>query len=243
MRLVCPSCDAEYEIARSAIPRTGRAVECSNCGHSWFQAFADLTIAETTQGAGPGAGMDVTDTDAPPRALDESVLEVLRQEAAREVTARQAEARHSGSEMQTEMPLAPRAAGADHFLALKDDGDISAPPDAPPSDAPRPRRDLLPAIDDVSAALDENRDTSAAPQAAPQAPKIKPTPLERGGLLLALLGVILLALYVFAPEIAAKVPALSQACADYVATVDRAMRWIQDHVAQMGEALQALARR
>ena len=51
MRLVCPSCDAEYEIARSAIPRSGREVECSNCGHSWFQAFADLRIDEAVLNA------------------------------------------------------------------------------------------------------------------------------------------------------------------------------------------------
>lgn len=37
MRLVCPNCDAEYEVDASAIPDTGRDVQCSNCGHAWFQ--------------------------------------------------------------------------------------------------------------------------------------------------------------------------------------------------------------
>ncbi|MFN4157285.1 MAG: zinc-ribbon domain-containing protein [Gemmobacter sp.] len=37
MRLVCPNCDAQYEVSDSAIPDGGRDVQCSNCGHSWYQ--------------------------------------------------------------------------------------------------------------------------------------------------------------------------------------------------------------
>ncbi|NTT84470.1 zinc-ribbon domain-containing protein [Tabrizicola fusiformis] len=37
MRLVCPNCDAEYEVDATVIPDTGRDVQCSNCGHAWFQ--------------------------------------------------------------------------------------------------------------------------------------------------------------------------------------------------------------
>ena len=37
MRLICPNCDAEYEVDASAIPYDGRDVQCSNCGHAWFQ--------------------------------------------------------------------------------------------------------------------------------------------------------------------------------------------------------------
>jgi predicted Zn finger-like uncharacterized protein len=42
MRLVCPNCDAEYEIDDSAIPRDGRDVQCSNCGHAWFQTHPEV---------------------------------------------------------------------------------------------------------------------------------------------------------------------------------------------------------
>jgi len=232
MRLVCPSCDAEYEIARSAIPRSGREVECSNCGHTWFQAFADLRLGEAVNEADD-------DTADPPRPTDDAVLEVLRQEAAREVEARQAEAgRSSGLQMQTDMPLTPREAGADHLQALDAAGD--SPAAAP---APRPRRDLLPAIDDVSAVLGQTPDTGAAPQAPQDLPKITPSPLGRAILMLALAAVVLLALYVFAPEIAAKVPALAKACGDYVAAVDRAIHWAQDHLGQAVEWLRSLGRR
>ncbi|MBA3911101.1 MAG: hypothetical protein C0524_14810 [Rhodobacter sp.] len=37
MRLVCPNCDAKYEVPDDAIPDTGRDVQCANCSHSWFQ--------------------------------------------------------------------------------------------------------------------------------------------------------------------------------------------------------------
>jgi predicted Zn finger-like uncharacterized protein len=37
MRLICPNCDAQYEVSDSAIPAGGRDVQCSNCGNTWYQ--------------------------------------------------------------------------------------------------------------------------------------------------------------------------------------------------------------
>lgn len=37
MRLVCPNCSAQYEVDASMIPDEGRDVQCSNCGHTWFE--------------------------------------------------------------------------------------------------------------------------------------------------------------------------------------------------------------
>ena len=37
MRLICPSCNAQYEVDDSVIPETGRDVQCSSCGHTWYQ--------------------------------------------------------------------------------------------------------------------------------------------------------------------------------------------------------------
>ena len=45
MRLICPNCDAEYQVDDAAIPETGRDVQCSNCGHAWFQLPADAEMA------------------------------------------------------------------------------------------------------------------------------------------------------------------------------------------------------
>lgn len=54
MRLICPNCSAQYEIDASLIPDEGRDVQCSNCGHTWFElppappAFADAPAPEET---------------------------------------------------------------------------------------------------------------------------------------------------------------------------------------------------
>lgn len=37
MRLICPNCTAQYEVAEGAIPENGRDVQCANCSHIWFQ--------------------------------------------------------------------------------------------------------------------------------------------------------------------------------------------------------------
>ncbi len=50
MRLVCPNCDAQYEVADNAIPEAGRDVQCSNCGHAWFQ-MPPLAEAEAAEEA------------------------------------------------------------------------------------------------------------------------------------------------------------------------------------------------
>jgi predicted Zn finger-like uncharacterized protein len=37
MRLICPNCGAQYEIDAALLPEGGRDVQCSACGHTWFQ--------------------------------------------------------------------------------------------------------------------------------------------------------------------------------------------------------------
>ncbi len=46
MRLVCPNCDAQYEVDDAAIPLAGRDVQCSNCGHAWFQRPPEIEAEE-----------------------------------------------------------------------------------------------------------------------------------------------------------------------------------------------------
>ena len=52
MRLICPNCSAQYEIDVSLIPDEGRDVQCSNCGHTWFElppappVYADAPVPE-----------------------------------------------------------------------------------------------------------------------------------------------------------------------------------------------------
>ena len=41
MRLICPNCDAQYEVPDEGMPAAGRDVQCSNCGQTWFQHHPD----------------------------------------------------------------------------------------------------------------------------------------------------------------------------------------------------------
>ncbi len=45
MRLICPNCDAQYEVPEDVMPREGRDVQCSNCGQTWFQDHPDTIAA------------------------------------------------------------------------------------------------------------------------------------------------------------------------------------------------------
>jgi len=44
MRLICPNCGAQYEVSEDVIPETGRDVQCSNCGHTWFQVHPSQDV-------------------------------------------------------------------------------------------------------------------------------------------------------------------------------------------------------
>lgn len=119
MRLICPNCDAQYEVSDTAIPVAGRDVQCSSCGHAWFQLPPEVEAEQAAEAAlfdapEPEATPDPADAapdrtviaplaDAPPlpppvapspaqRQIDDSVLAVLREEAEREMIARRLDA-------------------------------------------------------------------------------------------------------------------------------------------------------
>ena len=65
MRLICPNCGAQYEVPTNVIPEGGRDVQCSNCGHTWFQAHPD-DDADLTGELGHGLPDDDWKADLPP---------------------------------------------------------------------------------------------------------------------------------------------------------------------------------
>ena len=93
MRLSCPNCGAQYEVPVEVIPENGRDVQCSNCGHTWFQVHpdhdaemsADLGASAPDEGWTPNtaaapqdhaqdapADIDETEVQPPEMAFDES---------------------------------------------------------------------------------------------------------------------------------------------------------------------------
>jgi predicted Zn finger-like uncharacterized protein len=69
MKLTCPNCGAQYEVPDDVIPETGRDVQCSNCGDTWFQAHRDHPLpedmADTDDWEEGGPDSETPDTDTP----------------------------------------------------------------------------------------------------------------------------------------------------------------------------------
>ena len=160
MRLICPRCGAQYEIDAAAIPAAGRDVECSTCDHIW-------------RARPEGEAFDPAARPRLSRPLSESVIEILRQEAARELEVRAAERRSqrlgeaglADPSVAEAVEPAPGAPGPVPATASADDTLL-------PGDAPEPQPRAGAAVPAAGAAA-----TVAPAAAAPVAPaRIAPPP-------------------------------------------------------------------
>jgi predicted Zn finger-like uncharacterized protein len=215
MRIICPNCEAQYEVEDRLIPEGGRDVQCSNCGHTWFQyphGIADPDEgdeADPPPPAPPAVAAPAAAVAAAPRpALDESLRAVLREEAEREAAARAAEARGRRSLVPVE--------------TQPDLGLDSAPSAAPPVSEPTPRparREALPDIEAINSTLD-----AGATVLPPDPPPARGGGFVQGFAAVLLVAAVLSALYAFAPRIGAAIPAVAGPLGAYTSAVDAAHR-------------------
>ena len=95
MRLVCPNCKANYEIPRHAVPISGREVRCDSCGHSWFQTRTKISnddqLIEPENEITKEETKEVANEASNKKKIDPSVIKILREEAKREIEARDKE--------------------------------------------------------------------------------------------------------------------------------------------------------
>ena len=164
MRLVCPNCDAEYEVDAAAIPDAGRDVQCSNCGHAWFQlppeVEAEMAAEEALYDAPDAVTAAVAHEDPEPedapepvaaeplrRGIDESVLAVLREEAEREVEVRKAET----PVVETQPELGLEAVEASGAVARRLARLKGVEPEVVVK--PQSRREMLPEIEEINSTL------------------------------------------------------------------------------------------
>jgi predicted Zn finger-like uncharacterized protein len=245
MRLICPNCDAEYEVDASAIPDTGRDVQCSNCGHAWFQLSTrveeDLAAEQALFDPPPAqTANDDRAAEPPARALDESVLAVLREEAEREKLARRNEA-PPPIETQTDLGLTEAIAATVAAAAAPQSSAEMAEPDAvaqriarmkgeePAPAKPQSRREMLPEIDEINTTLrasTERRagDAGAVSDGLPGA--AGKSAFRSGFVLSVVIGAVVVALYVMAPRLAQQIPGLEGVLTGYVAAIDGARLWL-----------------
>ena len=227
MRLLCPNCDAEYEVDASVIPDNGRDVQCSNCGHAWFQLPPEIAAEMEAEDAlydAPPAPMINPAAQAeelPRRGLDESVLAVLREEADRETAARRGDAPQP-IETQTEMGLAPQAGSVAQRIARMKGVEAEIAPPAPAR--PQTRREMLPEIEEINSSLrasSEKRTGDAGAVADTMAAGRGAGGFRTGFVLMLVLAIVVVALYIMAPRIAQQIPGASGAMKTYVAAVDQ----------------------
>ncbi len=255
MRLICPNCDAQYEVDDGAIPPGGRDVQCSNCGHAWFQHDADdpEDEAEEADVAEPGPEPEPEPEPAPPvivaeappaapvadmpeaetlvaeapadaladmtaapvrRTLDDNLLAVLREEAAREAAERRADA---GRAIETQPELGPLDAGVRVPEAPPPPAEE---PDEPVTQRPNARRDLLPDIEEINSTLRPGSEARDDEDTVLRPPEPKRAAFRTGFLTVLVVAVALVILYVMAPQLGARFPATATTLTAYVGVVD-----------------------
>jgi predicted Zn finger-like uncharacterized protein len=246
MRLICPNCDAEYEVDAAAIPDTGRDVQCSSCGHAWFQLPPEVELALEQEdelfgaplggeppAAAPAAtapaAEDVPTTASPQmRTVDENLMAILREEAEREVQARKAEA--APIETQTEMGLAAPAAKGGLVGAARRIAQLKGlDPDAAPKPPPRPgsRRDMLPDIEEINSSLKGGEGLPPGlPELEPAERTAQGSGFRNGFVLSLLIAAVGVAAYVMAPRLGEQIPAMAGALDGFVGVVDAARLWL-----------------
>lgn len=226
MRLICPNCDAQYDIADDVIPLGGRDVQCSSCAHTWFQTDKPAVPGRKSTGQGSPATPATPSPEAPPRrALEPSIADILREEAAHEEEARRAE--------NEKTPATPEAADKDDAdetrrriaQMTQDEAPSPAAVAAAATGAVATDANLrtVPGIDEINATLRaraEAADTSGLTEAEKQE-VVKRRGFRRGFFFVLLLIAILIAPYFFVEEITEALPQTQDFMNSYVETVDR----------------------
>ncbi|WP_289040148.1 zinc-ribbon domain-containing protein [uncultured Aliiroseovarius sp.] len=293
MRLVCPNCGAQYEVDDRVMPETGRDVQCSNCGHAWFQlppsAKAEKVeengistpspfddIEDTSDDEPAEGGVEAETHDAPPvpeesvtpdeeladdetsdvdngndapavmpaRQLDDNVRSILHEEAERERSAREED--REALETQTDLGLdeapGPTEDEAARDTATGQSGDGSDNGDDQPLAPDEMKgRNVLPDIEEINSTLDAPDGQAAV--ATPE-PDTDATPgttgFRRGFILVIVIACLLAILYIFAPVIAERVPALEPFLEQFVDLADRVRIGVEETMSAAVEKMQGL---
>ena len=278
MRLICPNCGAQYEVADDVIPASGRDVQCSNCGHTWFESPGASVaqeagepapripdpqpepepepwpepepepqpepVAEIEDDEPDEAEPDVVVQEKGPqrRELSPEISRILKEEAQREEAQRRAEA--ASIESQPDLGL---DAPVDREEQLAEEarrrmarmrGEPAPAIGAAVTAQSGTRKELLPDIDEINSSLrseSERQIDSHVPEPEPEVQRRKG--FRYGFSLMLVIATVLLLAYLYAPQIATRVPALSGLLETYVETADRLRIWLDIRVQGLLESM------
>ncbi|MEM9349184.1 MAG: zinc-ribbon domain-containing protein [Pseudomonadota bacterium] len=260
MRLVCPNCDATYEVPDSVIPSEGRDVQCSNCGTSWFfnpnapiepEPQSALEPEPVTE---PQPDLPADPVPEPPEEAIESEAEPDPEPVAEPETPEKPEKRTLDAQvadvLRQEAEYEARARAEEAGLEYQDDLPLDDPPDPPVTDSGDDpatgtggsRRDLLPDIDEINSTLRATSDRkTAAPSSAEETATVQTQ--RRGfrigfGVMLLLLGA-LAALYSYAGPLSESVPSLASPLSGFVETVNGGRLWLQNAMEALADGIES----
>ncbi|MEM7732857.1 MAG: zinc-ribbon domain-containing protein [Pseudomonadota bacterium] len=199
---------------------------------------------------------DKPHTQPTPRELPEDVANVLREEAARETQAREAE--RGGLETQPDLGLSEgddaehrsrqaqermaRLRGFDSSVEEPVSDLVQSPDPDTPAEAPDidlgTRANLLPDVEDVDQKIEAQSDGAAEAAAARDGSRVATQKEPRSGFargmrLSILLFVLAAALYIFAPQLSAAVPALQEPLVGYTGLIDQGRTALQGVIGQV----------
>ena len=245
MRLICPNCDAQYEVPTEVVPTEGRDVQCSNCGQTWFQHHPDHTPPtkeEVAAEAIPKNEERVEISTQPQRKkIDPVVADILRQEAEHEAEILDQE--NTGLESQPDLGFDDSvddggAREARERMARMRGEKIEANSSAA---ALRSRRDRLPDIEEINSTLRSTNDRQFAVDENGGTPIKKKRGFKFGFITGVLIAIVLAAIYIFAPDIAKVVPKVDPLLSNYVSIVDQGRTWLDGQLQGLAKWLDATA--
>ena len=262
MRLICPNCDAQYEVPAEVVPAQGRDVQCSSCGQTWFHNHPDHAARATPTSTYDGADDEEVSPPPPPpmaqteqpqrQELDPAVANILRQEAEGEQEARR-QRQSDPLESQPDLGLgdgddldeeARRALEARQRMArMRGEPEPSAETEANAA-AMSSRRDLLPDIEEINSTLrnDEERAVSDdEPVLEGGTTRKRKRGFRRGLMSMLVLFLLLILLYIFAPRLAQMAPQLDPYLSSYVTWVDGLRLWLDGRVQSIAKWLDQAA--
>ena len=271
MRLICPNCGAQYAVADGVIPSGGRDVQCSNCAHTWFEtpgaSSEDMMPAprkvvrpatpptdvptDRFSGSIDDAFKDVDEPTVAPapqppadrKPLDQSVADILREEAALEAAQRRSEV-SAPMESQSDLGLsdpAPKPAPKQPAepAPTPDPSQIAAPAAAAVASASASRKELLPDIEEINSSLRSDAERSEAGEMPDDQSGKKRKGFRSGFVTVLLIILAFVLVYIFADQIAAAIPDLAGPLATYVETDDVWRIWLDDNVQAMLRSIAA----
>jgi predicted Zn finger-like uncharacterized protein len=253
MRLICPNCNAEYDVADDVIPQGGRDVQCSSCTKTWFQTHkAVVPPPETSSGLlspapkSEGKSVEIgapTSAATPERKpLDSAVADILRQEAAHDGKGPAA----ATSPRTLDEPAAASAEKIDADQTRKRIASMTQQESGPQAIAEvsagaetAANLRTVPDIHEINAALRaraEANDTSGLTAAEKEEAQQR-RGFRRGFFWVLILIAILILPYIFAEQITENLPQTRPIMASYVLTVDQLRVWLEAQVGNIQDMI------